>query len=98
MERQDDDDGLDGMITKVTKEILKERELDGRVKTRGIERNQDSDRLALQLVEKTGPKESAFHWLHVDPTEVLDANKGVRATPETLRPFIRKELLRLFPE
>ncbi len=91
------DDNTDEMIEETTKAILNERGLD-RVEVRGVQHAQDKDRLSVQLVEKTAPKESKFHWLHVEPVEVLSANQAEGITAKTLKPFIQRELLRIFPE
>src|SRR5688500_14367022 len=88
-------DDLAKRIETATIEVLKERGLADRVTVRGAELKQDSDRYAVGLRDKGAEAGSRFPWFYIDPLEV---HAGDAITVETLKPVIRRELLRLFPE
>ncbi|MEK6333931.1 MAG: hypothetical protein AABM67_03220 [Acidobacteriota bacterium] len=88
-------DDLAQRIETATKEVIAERGLTDRVTVQGAEPKQDSDRFTVGLHDEQAEAGSRFPWFYIDPLEV---HAGGAITVETLKPVIRRELLKLFPE
>ena len=84
-----------GKIRTAAREVLEEVRLNDRVRVDNVERQPDSNRFDVDLKEQSGPTEFLFHRFTVDPIQALRAKEGV--TSDSLKPIIRREILKLFP-
>ena len=92
-----DHDDLDQRIATATRGVLKEFGLSERVKIRGVEQKQGEDRYAIGLAEQTAPKQTAYHHFYLDPREVVDADHGSQLSVAEVKPYVRREVEKLFP-
>ncbi len=81
-------------IETATKQVIAELGLSDRVTVSGAELKQDSDRYAVGLHDEQAEAGSRSLWFYIDPVEV---HAGDAITVETLKAFINRELLKLFP-
>jgi hypothetical protein len=89
MQNENAIDDLDQRIRAATKEILVELGLNDQVKVRGVEPQIDADRFIVGLRKQTGPHEFAYPFFYIE---------GIEALEDDLKPTVRREILKLFPD
>jgi hypothetical protein len=90
-------DNLETKIREATREALRELNLDAKVRLDSVNRQIDSTKIHVGLAERVGPQNTEFHSFAVQPEEALEAQGGAAITVESLKPFVIRELQKLFP-
>lgn len=88
-------DNLEVKIKTATSELLVEQGLSETTHVDDIQRQVDSSRIDVGLAQMTG-NSIKFHRFVVQPEEALKAQGGAAITVESLKPFVRRELEKLF--
>jgi hypothetical protein len=95
--KMENEDDLREKIRTATTLVIHELGLSDNVRVSDVQSQIDSDRFMVDLTERTGPKESAYHRFEVEPIEALEAVHGERITVDALKPFVQRDLIKLFP-
>ena len=90
------DNELDGRLRRATEEALIELGLN-QVTYDGIRRDQASARRMVDLAEQTNSR-IQYHTFTLIPEEPLHDDPSLALTVERLKPYVRREIERLFPQ